>query len=135
MRKRCEREIIELHEFFQSWYRGETRDFSRVEQALHPDFNLISPKGVVRTREQLLQEIHRGGGGRAGADFEIWITNCTCRVVEFGLALMTYEEWQRLDDRKAGRLSSALFRVKAETPNGVEWMHLHETWLPHAAPK
>ena len=44
------------------------------------------------------------------------------------LALATYEEWQEIDGKINARLSTVLLRAKADAPNGVEWLHVHETW-------
>jgi hypothetical protein len=49
---------------------------------------------------------------------------------EGALCLVTYEEWQHLSGTASGRISSAWFRARSDTPHGVEWLHVHETWLP-----
>ncbi len=130
MRQHCEREVVELHQFFEDWFCGLTDAFERVEAALADNFVLISPRGEMRTREKLLEDLRVARGCRRGDPFEIRIEACEVRAVEFGLALVTFEEWQRLGEREAGRVSTALFRVDREAPCGVRWMHLHETWLP-----
>jgi hypothetical protein len=50
------------------------------------------------------------------------------------ILLVTYEEWQQSGDQTTARLSTALFRDKPDAPNGLEWLHVHETWLPDRAP-
>jgi hypothetical protein len=45
------------------------------------------------------------------------------------MLLATYEEWQVIEGETRGRLSTALFRNREGTPNGIEWVHLHETWM------
>ncbi len=130
MRQRCEREVIELHRFFEDWFCGRTEDFARAEAVLADSFVVISPRGELRTRQMLLDDLRDARGCRRGDGFEIRIERCEVRAVEFGLALATYEEWQRLEAREAGRISTALFRVDREAPCGVQWVHLHETWLP-----
>lgn len=133
MRQHCEREVVELHQFFEDWFCGRTDGFGRVEAALAANFVLISPRGELRTREALLENLRLARGCRRGESFEIRIEDCEVRTVEFGLALVTFAEWQRLGDREAGRVSTALFRVDREAPCGVRWIHLHETWLPGSA--
>lgn len=41
----------------------------------------------------------------------------------------TYEEWQSGEEKEDGRLSTVLFRKTPEAPNGLRWLHVHETWL------
>ena len=130
MRQRCEREVTELHRFFEDWFCGRCTDFARAEAALAPDFVQISPRGETNDRAALLAGLRDAAGCRRDDDFEIRIEDLTVRVVEFGLALVTYREWQRLGAREAGRFSTALFRVERDAPCGVQWLHLHETWLP-----
>lgn len=130
MRQRCEREVVELHRFFEDWFYGRTDDFSRAEAALADDFVMVSPRGEVRSRQALLDGLRQAHGCRRGDAFTIRIDNCEVRAVEFGLALVTYEEYQQLNEREAGRISTALFRVDPNAPCGVRWLHLHETWLP-----
>jgi hypothetical protein len=49
-------------------------------------------------------------------------------------AVGTYEEWQAADANLTGRISTAVLTPKSDMPNGLQWMHLHETWLPDARP-
>ncbi len=129
MRQHVEREVSELHRFFLGWFRGEEESLERVERALAPGFVQISHRGEVVPREVLLEELRKMRGCRRGDDFEIEVREVQIRAVEFGLALVTYEEWQRLDERRAGRISTALMRVDSHAPCGVAWLHLHETGL------
>ena len=49
-------------------------------------------------------------------------------------ALVMYEEWHSLKGEESARLSTVLFEKRAGAPNGVAWLHVHETWLPGHAP-
>jgi len=133
----CEHEIVELHRFFTEWFHGtvpETDEaWSRVTNVLGPDFVLVSPDGHRLERGPLLDGIRaRHGGHGPTQDFEIWIRNLACRPVSAELVLATYEEWQRREGEECGRISTALFALDRQTPNGVRWLHVHETWLPGA---
>ncbi len=52
------------------------------------------------------------------------------------IVLATYEEWQKgaLNSKPPnnGRVSSAVFLKDRSRPNGLMWLHVHETWLPEA---
>lgn len=133
---RCEQEIIDLHRFFERWLAGEQEAspeaLARLADVLSERFLLISPEGERRERRAVIEEVRRGHGSRqrAGRRFRIRIEGIEGRLREGGLCLMSYEEWHELDGAAHGRLSSALFRERPDAPNGVEWLHLHETWLP-----
>lgn len=133
---RCEDEILELHRFFERWYRGELDDspetFARLSDVLSERFRMITPGGERLERRQVLEGVRRRHGSHRGPgrSYRIRIDQVEGRYRDAAVALMGYEEWQEIDGRTRGRLSSALFREREGTPCGVEWLHLHETWLP-----
>ncbi len=58
-----EKEIIQLHQFFQDWFNGDISAddtaFDRLETALAPDFKIITPDGQIVRREALLQRLQQ----------------------------------------------------------------------------
>jgi hypothetical protein len=134
MIENCEREVIELHQFFEAWFNGTISGnsaFHRMEIALAPSFKIIPPSGKCVSRHDTLTGVKSAHGALAQADppFRIWIKNFQLRHQESELCLVTYEEWQAKQDGDEGRISTALFKNRSETPNGVEWLHLHEVWI------
>jgi hypothetical protein len=133
MKKRCRNEVEQLHMFFQDWFIGAAEDtddnFARVAAVLAPDFMLISPRGHVHDRDDILGIIRDAHGQRAEG-FRIWTSDFDVRVAQGPLCVATYREWQEADGEQTCRLSSVVFREHDSTPNRVEWTHLHETWLP-----
>ncbi len=132
----CGAEVAGLHRFFVGWMTGavarDATTFARFTDVVADGFALIGPGGTVSEREPLIAELEAAHGGRPA--FDIWIVDCRRRWTADDLCLITYEEWQRIGETKTGRLATALFRRRATAPNGVEWLHVHETWLPVAAP-
>ena len=122
----CRNEIIDLHTFFERWLSGETEDLSRCEAVLADEFTMIGPGGRLIDRATLLDNLREAHGARAVG---IRIENFTVREID-GLCLATYEEWQDEEGEVRGRLSTALFHARDDAPHGVEWLHVHETWLP-----
>ena len=111
--------------------------FRRFTDALAPEFAIISPRGVLTARDPLIQELEAAHGtqGDPASPFRIWIEDYRPHWRIDDLSLVTYQEWQERSGAVTARLSTALFRRHAEAPNGVAWLHVHETWLPgHAAP-
>jgi hypothetical protein len=133
----CRQEIVELHQFFQGWYRGDLADteeqFNRFVRVLANDFTIITPTGSLNHREATLAMVRQGYGSWRERNGRIWIENIVLRWQDEGQRLLTYEEWQEIDDRLTARLSTVLFRSyydAAHDVQGVQWVHLHETWLP-----
>ena len=56
--------------------------------------------------------------------------NVEIRHDESPWLLATYEEWQQEGGRPtSGRVTSVLFRRRLGLPQGLEWHHVHETWI------
>lgn len=130
----CRAEIETLHGFFVRWYRGEPgRDrFARVERALAPGFERLTPEGSIAGRETVLASVREGYDTYDPDSCEIEIRNVTPVEVREDRALVRYEEWQTMDGETTGRLSTALFGPsdpEQGTASGVEWRYLQETWL------
>ncbi|MHC4408522.1 MAG: DUF4440 domain-containing protein [Planctomycetota bacterium] len=116
-------EIEELHRFFERWLSGDEADFSRCDRALARDFTMVGPGGEVRSRDALVRGLLDAHGKRP---VSIRIRNFDVIELAPGLALARYEEWHG----DQGRVSTALFRARGNAPNGIEWVTVHETWLP-----
>ena len=127
-----EREIIELHDFFEAWLGGTLSDtsenFARFVNVMGASFNIIGPDGSMTAHESLTERLRSAHGARPG--LKIWIENIHLCQQHGDLILATYEEWQEHGGETKARLSSVLFRAKPGAPNGLEWLHVHETWLP-----
>ena len=134
MQRNCLNEVNELHKFFQDWFTAAVPDtdeaYGRFSQTIGDDFHIIGPNGMLTNRENILvglRAAHNAG------PFEIWIENASAREVVDGLWLALYEEWQIREGVKTARQSTALFRPNPSTPNGLEWVHVHETWIDNGA--
>jgi len=134
MNEACDREVHELHIFFETWFNGELPDedevFARFKAVLAPGFEMVGPDGRRLGREALCNAL-RGAHGRVQGDPKrIWIEDVRVRDAGPERWLVTYEEWHEGEGSSRGRLSSALLGAEADAPNGLVWHHVHETWLP-----
>ncbi len=126
------REIVELHSFFQNWFRGiaKLETFERLERALAPTFELITPNGRCLDRSAILDGVREDYGTDAEATLEI--RHVRLLAMTDTLSTFSYEEWQGRDGAPSkGRISTVIFRAAASTPNALLWLHVHETWLPN----
>ena len=131
MENRCATEIIDLHKFFEDWFGGKVSNtdvvFARFVDCMDNGFVLISPDGSIQTLAELKPMLRAAHGSRPGV--RIWATNARLLHRMDGHVVMAYEEWQVTDGAQTRRQSSAVFRTDAGLPQGVQWVHLHETWL------
>ncbi|MCR9247402.1 MAG: DUF1080 domain-containing protein [bacterium] len=132
---RCAREIVELHQFFEDWFAGRIpandETFARFADVLHPEFHIVGTSGKVLDRAAILEFVRRGHGRSAGAATPsvIEVRNVQWRSSLDGGHVLTYEEWQGQGHADSGRTSTVLFRRDPAAPNGLRWLHVHETRL------
>jgi len=135
MKNQCYNEIVELHSFFQDWFNGKLEKnekmFQRFPSVLDDKFELITPSGQKLTRDEILKIVWNSYATRANSDnpMNIWIENFNYKQISEGLFLVTYEEWHKIDVNNTGRLSTAIFQKSDNKFNGINWVHVHETWL------
>lgn len=127
----CLREVERLHSFFVEWYTGQLKQeaFERMDGAIAPDFEMVTPDGEVLDREAVLGMVRDTRGAYAPGAFGIDIRNFAPVDLGDDRAVVRYEEWQTTPDGKTGRLSTALFHAAPEAPGEFSWVTVHETWL------
>ena len=127
---RAWQEVVELHDFFFAWLRGDAPagDFSRAEAAIGKDFRMISPDGKIDESAAVLAWI-KGAHGSRPSPFTIAVLDQRTIWAGEAAVLMEYTEQQYRDGRTTRRRSTVLFLANPAAPCGVEWRHLQETWM------
>ena len=129
----CETEVEQLHRFFEDWFHGRlaVEQFTRLEEALADGFTFVSTEGELLDRPTLIGNVRNGRGRwRGDEEARIWIENPRVLHREGQTLTVVYEEWQHHQGRTRGRLSTVVFRRAEDRPHGLEWLHVHEVWLP-----
>lgn len=129
--ERASAEVIAFHRFFVAWYDAATAgktDFGRCEQVFGQGFHMIPPTGRIFDREATIDLI-RSNRGSFNGGFSIEIEDIRCGWEATDTIVVTYIEAQVRAGKSSRRQASALFTSSSSAPNGVEWRHLHETWL------
>lgn len=124
-------EIMALHRFFVEWYdkaTADSADFGLFERAMGAGMRMIPPSGAILDREAVVGYV-RANKGAFDGDFDIEITEIHPVWEDRHAVLVTYVERQRRAGARTARLASAFFLENPSAPNGVEWRHLHETWM------
>lgn len=134
-------EISDLHRFLEEWFGGRCENSDayfdkHLQKRIAPGFRIVMPGGKMLRGDALFDDMRRAHG--SNLQFRIHIRNVEAHTLgeDGDLILVTYEEWQKnaLNSKPPnnGRLSSALLKRSAAAPNGLVWLHVHETWLPQA---
>jgi len=137
---RCFQEVAELHDFFQDWFNATVEpteeSFARVADVIAAGFTLIGPDAKVTRRAALLDRLRQGHGrwrepgSKEPGTGSIRIDHVRLHLIEGPLAVVVYDERHDVRGEVRVRRTTALFRLVHGTPNGVEWYHVHETWIP-----
>lgn len=132
----CEQEIVGLHRFFEAWFRGafadRERGFRRFADVMAPSFTIVSPKGTA-TELPALSDGLRSAFGSWDASSSIEVDDVALRFAHADLSVLTYVEKQHVRGARSARLSTVVMQQDESTPNGVRWLHVHETWMPGMA--
>jgi len=117
-------EIEDLHEFFVEWYDGALPEsaFERLDNALAPEFTMVTPAGEYEDREAVLDWIRGAHGRDADRQFDIEIRAVDVVATGPEHTVVRYEEHQTVEGETDGRISTVTFRE-----DDLAWLALHET--------
>ena len=124
-------EVVDLHRFFVDWFdkgRCDHAVFNRFESVMGEGFSMVVPSGQLLDRDAVLAHV-RASRATFDGDFAISIEDIRPGWQAGDVIVLTYVESQQRASKASRRRSSAVFTVNSSAPNGVEWRHLHETWL------
>lgn len=125
------REIEELHDVFEAYFSGLENSLARVESALGSPFAIVGPSGEETDRRTTLERLAAGHGHAQGLTISTADHRLLHRTDEVLVAAYT-EQHDWADGRSSQRLSTVIFTIDADAPNGLRWLRVHETWLSTA---
>ena len=131
---RARDEVVSLHEFFVAWYdkaTADATDFDRFDKVMGPGMKMIPPGGDMLERDAVVSYV-RDNRATFDGDYAIEIADVEPSWEAGGMIVVTYIEKQERRGIRTARRASALFVESSSAPNGVEWRHLHETWMQTA---
>ena len=123
-------EIEELHDVFESYFLGTTDSLARVDAALGADFTIVGPTGIESSRKETMQALVAGHAHTSS--LAITITEPELVLETSDVVVARYVENHQLSSRTNHRLSTVVFLVDDQAPNGLLWHRVHETWLESA---
>ena len=123
------KEISELHTFFELYFKGElSDDTTRFSEVLDSSFRIVTPTALLVSRESIINIIKKSYNTRL--DINIWTEDVDILEITETIVGATYYELQKSNGSAiTKRISTALFRKDKNTPNGLKWLHVHETWV------
>ena len=128
---RARDEVVSLHEFFVAWYdraTADATDFDRFDKVMGAGMKMIPPSGDMLERDAVISYV-RNNRATFHGDYAIEIADIQPAWEAGNAIVVTYIDKQERRGTKTTRRASALFVESSSAPNGVEWRHLHETWM------
>ena len=132
--KEVEQEIINIHDFFVTWFTG-VSDKTDFDKKLVPRFcketTFITTKGASFDYDTLIMMLKRGYGMK-NSSFKIAISNIEILQKIGTYVLVTYMEWQTNDVNPeiSGNYNVRKTTAIISETTPFTWLHIHETMLP-----
>lgn len=130
-----QQEIHDLHQFFEDYLSGkiDPGPMALFENSLDSGFTIISSEGNIIDRDGIIDYVRNAHAQRP--NFRIWTENVTLRQHIGDVMLVSYEEWQTIDETTTSRTSTVAFKEDATMPNGLIWLYVHESGLKEVPAK
>ena len=123
--ERAQQEVCELHAFFGQWYRALVPpELERVSSALAPEFELLSPRGEILSKQRLIAELLAEHG--AYPDLRISVENVHAVPCANGEVNVRYTEVHVENNVCERRRCCALLRTSDGAANGLAWVAIGE---------
>ena len=91
-------------------------------------FTIIMPSGASLDHKTLVSSMRGSYGKKPG--FRIEIRNVRLLKTTESIAVAQYEEWQHNKQESPGVGSGRISTVIFSLGDKLQWLHVHETWLP-----
>ena len=123
-----------MEQFLEDWITGRLPDtdeaFERLAGVMAPSFHIVGPAGEWFDAGGLLAYLRRQHG--TDPDTRRWVVEPRVAHHDDVVAVVVFDEWQMRDGETLGSRVGCVFRSDPSAPNGVQWLHIHETRLPAA---
>jgi hypothetical protein len=94
-----------------------------------PDSSLVHAYGIISNPYKEIDSFHSLYGSQNGKTFAIWADRIRTIEISDDSWVVRFDKWQRREKQLTCVLETALFQANADTPNGLQWKLIHETWL------
>ncbi len=118
-------EIDELHAWFEAYFLALESSTDRMEVALASGFTMTDPSGATSSRQEVIATVVAGHGHAES----LVIETSDHRLIHAGdeVIVAGYTETHHLRDRRNDRRTTVVFVADSQGPNGLRWLHAHET--------
>lgn len=132
-------EVVKLNLFFERWRRAEVEKFelylANMKAVCCPSGVLIHPSGTEKLLGDCVNAFRTCYGDQKGKSYRVWVDQVLPTQVGSNSWLVKYKKWELSGEKQKGCLTTVLLSSKGvSVPEGLTWVHVHQTWLDGAAP-
>ena len=129
-------EILEFHQALEDWRNGKATDadFDRLTAALGRGFARLDPDGRTVHRAGYVERLRGERGAWSANGGRLRVESLRLRLLDGPVAVVTFVLREVSGDVTGTTSNTAILRLRHETPNGVEWYHLHSAQTGRSAP-
>jgi len=123
--------------FYERWRRAEVQKSEQSMQKLRLSFYplgiIVHPSGFEQPLHQYMDGVERSYGDKQGTKFRVWLDRVSSAQIGVDIWLVKFDKWELSGEERECCLTTVLLGSKqTEVPDGLIWMHVHQTLLDKA---
>ncbi|KAJ4720516.1 Sucrose-phosphatase [Melia azedarach] len=126
-------QVVKFYLFYERWRRAEVEMSEHHIESLRLLFYALGitvhPSGIERSMRQCIDLIEKMYGDKQGKKYQVWVDRVSSAQIGSDAWLVKFDKWESSGDEWQCCLTTVLMSSQATAPDGLKWMHMHQTWL------
>ncbi|XP_020693101.1 sucrose-phosphatase 2 isoform X1 [Dendrobium catenatum] len=132
-------ELVLFYLLYERWHREEVEQSATTIEIMKKITShngvLIHPSGVERPLHECIDAFSACYGDKKGRQFRVWLDRVSSTQIHPDAWLVKFDKWEKSDEGRRCCLTTVVLKTKADTPEGLMLVHVHQTWMDGFAAK